>query len=289
MALDNKVDVFERDLMLSYIRQLEEAFAPAETTKVAPKSGIPLVEKIPAAKAEVKRALKAVAERLTPSSTSPKPRKRRSWAFPSPTDSGPATKITASLPDVKKYKPVVKKTPKPAPAPAPIIPAPKPVTKKATKAVAEKPRPSATKATPTKAKVEAKPAPTPAVKAPYPVPSIPGIKKPKKSSNGFSKSDYEELLDFTDAKELLEIRSQMPIKDLTKVMLSREKKSAINTLFGGDSKAFDATLKTLNTFKSYSQAKTYLSDNIAAKYNWLDKSRKDQVSDFIVLVRRRYN
>jgi hypothetical protein len=285
MAVDDKIDVFEQDLMLSYIRQLKEACSTTKTTEKTPSFTAPDIPKTPEPKPEIKTTSKTVTKKPAPLSTYSKPRKRRSWAFPGTTDPEPATKKPASLPVVKKYAAEVKK----AVIPAPNIPAPKPVVKKAPKPVADKPRPSAKKATPPKAKVEKKAAPTPKAKAPGPAHSVPGILKPKKPTDGSSKSDYEELFDFKDAKELLEIRSQMPIKDLTKVMLSREKRSTIKDLFGGDDKAFDATLKTLNTFKSYNQAKAYLSDNIAAKYAWLDKSRKDKASDFIILVRRRYN
>ncbi len=305
MALDDKIDVFEQDLMLSYVRQLKEACSATNTTEktssfTAP--DVPDVPEIPEPKPEIKTASKTVTDKPAPLPTHSKPRKRRSWAFPGTTDAAPATEKSAPLPVVKKYEAEVKqavipapKTPAPKPEakqaviPAPKVPAPKPVVKKAPKPVADKPTPSTKKATPPKAKVEKKAAPTAKAKAPTPAHSVPGILKSKKPTDGSAKSDYEELFDFKDAEELLDIRSQMPIKDLTKVMLSRDKKSTIKDLFGGDDKAFDATLKTLNTFKSYNQAKIYLSENIAAKYAWLDKSRKDKASDFIILVHRRYN
>ena len=302
MSLDNKVDVFEQDLMLSYVRQLKEAFTGAETRGSTPGVKAPGATKTSEPRAEVKAAPKTPIEKPAPSSTSPKSRQRRSWAFPGTTDAGPTAKTTAPLPDVKKYKPAVKNAPKPAPKipapkpqvtkvskPAPERPTPQAAVRTAMKAIAEKIQTSAKRAIPPRAKVIKKLVPAPKTKAPAAAPSVPGILKPKKSSAGFTRADYEELFDFKDAEELLKIRSQMPIKDLTRVMLSREKKAAIKDLFDGDEKAFDATLKTLDTFKSYYQAKTYLAENIATKYNWLDKSRKGKTTDFIILVRRRYN
>ena len=317
MALDDKIDVFEQDLMLSYIRQLKEAFTTAETTAAASRLETPVVSKTPEPGAEFKSTQKSSAEKPAPKFSQPTPRPRRNWSFPANTLTESETNKPAPLPVVEKpeekkasmpvpkkyeYKPEVKKASTPAPKkpepkpdvkkaskPTPKAPEPKPKVKNALKAIAAKLKASAVKAALPKTKAEKKPAPTPRYKAPDPAPSKLSIKKPKKSSDGFSKSDYEDLFDYDDAEELLKLRSQMPIKDLTKVMLSREKKSTIKDLFGGDSEAFDKTLKTLNTFKSYNQAKTYLADNIAAKYDWLDKSRKEKTADFIMLVRRRYN
>jgi hypothetical protein len=334
MALDDKIDVFEQDLMLSYIRQLKEAFTTAETTAAASRLETPVVSKTPEPGAEFKSAQKSTVEKPAPKFSQPTPRPRRNWSFPANTLTESETKEPAPLPVVEKpavikasmpvpkkyeYKPEVKKASTPTPkkyepkpevkkasTPAPKKPEPKPEVKKASKptpkapepkprvktalkAIAAKLKASAVKAALPKSKAEKKPAPTPRYKAPDPAPSRLSITKPKKPSDGFSKSDYEDLFDYNDAEELLKLRSQMPIKDLTKVMLSREKKSTIKDLFGGDSEAFDKTLKTLNTFKSYNQAKTYLADNIAAKYDWLDKSRKEKTADFIMLVRRRYN
>jgi len=316
MALDDKIDVFEQDLMLSYIRQLKEAFTTAETTAATSRLETPVVSKTPEPGAEFKSAQKSTVEKPAPKFSKPTPRPRRNWSFPASTLTESETKKPAPLPVVEKpavikasmpvskkyeYKAEVKKASTPAPKkyepkpnvkkaskPTPKAPAPEPKVKTALKAIAAKLKAAAAKAAVPKAKAEKKPAPTPRYKAPDPVPSRLSITKPKKPSDGFSKSDYEDLFDYDDAEELLKLRGQMPIKDLTKVMLSREKKSTIKDLFGGDSEAFDKTLKTLNTFKSYNQAKTYLADNIAAKYDWLDKSRKEKTADFIMLVRRRY-
>jgi hypothetical protein len=334
MALDDKIDVFEQDLMLSYIRQLKEAFTTAETTVAASRLQTPVAPKTPEPEAKIKTAQKSTVEKPAPTFSQPTPRHRRNWSFPSKTPPASDSKepaplpvveksgvIKTSMPAPKKYahqsevkkdsrpalkkyepKPEAKKASTPAPKkpepkpevkkaskPTPKAPEPKPKVKNALKAIAAKLKASAAKVAAPKARVEKKPAPTSRYKAPDPAPSRLSTTKSKKSSDGFSKSDYAGLFDYDDAEELLKLRGQMPIKDLTKVMLSREKKSAIKDLFGGDSEAFDKTLKTLNTFKSYNQAKTYLADNIAAKYDWLDKSRKEKTLEFIMLVRRRYN
>jgi hypothetical protein len=68
-----------------------------------------------------------------------------------------------------------------------------------------------------------------------------------------------------------------------------EKIFTINELFGGDGKAFDTALKTLNTFNSFDQAKAYLSENIAGQYDWNERGRKKKAINLIKLIRRRYN
>ena len=82
---------------------------------------------------------------------------------------------------------------------------------------------------------------------------------------------------------------ELPIKDLTKAMGLNEKIFTINELFGGDGKAFDTALKTLNTFNSFEQAKAYLSENFAGQYKWNSRSKKKKAINLIKLVKRRYN
>lgn len=300
MALDDKIDVFEQDLMLSYIRQLREAFSPAETNKGKYKPGAPLTPVIPAPKAEIKTSPKTGIKEPVPLSTHSKPRPRRSWAFPGTTASGPVAKKPASLPVVKK--PEVKEAPKPlpkppvskvevkkAPKPAPEPPVPTPEVKKAPKpAPVEYKPPTAKKVAPPKVKVEKKPAPTPKPKILKPVTSKPVKAEPEKYIGSLRESDYEALFEYKDAKELDEMEHKMPIKDLTKVMGSREKTSTINELFGGDRKAYDVAIKTLDGFRSFNQAKKYLAEKIAAKYGWPEKSKKEKAADFVELLRRRY-
>ena len=222
MTLDEKVDVFEQDLMLSYIRQLYEAFSPEENIREISKPEVKPVAPPPKPVVIEKEAPKAPIE-----------------------------------------------IPKEKPAPAP-------------KAV--KPEPVEIKPDPPKVKVEPAPVPEPTIKPPQPEPP-----QTAPSSSSLSQSEYEALFDYTEAKELSERLSQMPIKDLTQAMGLNEKIFTINELFGGDSQAFDIALKTLNTFNSFDQAKAYLSENIAGKFDWTEKSRKKKAINLIKLIRRRYN
>jgi outer membrane biosynthesis protein TonB len=155
-----------------------------------------------------------------------------------------------------------------------------------------KPKPKATKMTPKATPPPPKPnpikveTPPPAESKPKPAPNP---TTPKVAATSASKDDFSELFNHEEAKELSEKLSDLPIKDLTKAMGLNEKIFTINELFGGDNKAFDTALKTLNTFNSFDQAKAYLSENFAGKHNWDSKTNKKKAITFIKLVRRRYN
>ena len=220
MTLDpSNIDDFEQELMLSYIRQLHEAFSPSEKTKKKKKQKTELPPVVSFPKPEKKTAPKPKAE--------PKPEPKAIKMTP---------KATPPLPKVAQVEtppPPAESKPKPAPSPKPA--------------------------------------------------------SPKVSATNTSSDTFSELFDHKEAKELSEKLSALPIKDLTKSMGLNEKIFTINELFGGDNKAFDTALKTLNTFHSFDQAKAYLSDNFAGKYNWDSRSNKKKAITFIKLVRRRYN
>ena len=217
MTLDpSNIDEFEQELMLSYIRQLHDAFSTTKKSKSKKKQKTELPQVVSFPKPE------------------PKPKEK-------------------SKPEAENPEP--KPTPPPAPKPKEV-------------------------------KVET--SSTPAESKPKPAPS-PKPAAPKVAATSSSSEDFNELFDFPEAKELSEKLSAMPIKDLTKAMGLNEKIFTINELFGGDNKAFDTALKTLNTFHSFDQAKAYLSDNFAEKHNWSSKTNKKKAITFIKLVRRRYN
>ena len=100
--------------------------------------------------------------------------------------------------------------------------------------------------------------------------------------------EHAALFEQKEAKELSDRLSQMPIHDLKKSMGLNEKILTINELFGGDHKAFDRALTDLNTLATFEEAKQYMSENLAAKYDWSDKSKKKKAQIFIKLVRRKY-
>lgn len=216
MTLDpSNIDEFEQDLMLSYIRQLHEAFSSDEKPVKKAKAELPPIVNIP--KQEPK--------------SEPKPE---------------------AIPEPKIAKQEVKPTPPPAPKP---------------KEVKFEVPPA-----------ESKPSPAASSKA-----------EPSIVAPSLSKEDFSELFDQKQAKELSEKLSELPISDLTKAMGLNEKIFTINELFGGDGKAFDTMLKTLNTFNNFDQARAYISENIANQYDWTNKEKKKKAINLIKLIRRRYN
>jgi len=224
MTLDpSNIDEFEQELMLSYIRQLHDAFS---------------------------------------------------------IDGKPMKKSKAELPPVVNFpkqehnpepKPESKLEPKPE-----LNPEPKSIRQEDIPVKSDEPKPKV-------ARFEEQPAesiPNPAPSRKY---------EPATSTSGISKEDLNELFDVKQAKELSEKLGESPISDLTKAMGLNEKIFTINELFGGDTKAFDLMLKTLNTFNSFEQAKAYLSENFAGQYDWTHKEKKKKAINLIKLIRRRYN
>lgn len=169
----------------------------------------------------------------------------------------------------------------PASVPAPKIERTKPV-------VVEIPDSIKEYATPT----ETPPPPKPVVvEAPAPEPKPQPQPKPKpqpKVEPIVVEEEHDILFEQKEAKELSDKLSSMPITDLKKSMGLNEKILTINELFGGDNKAFDKALTDLNALDSFQAAKTYMSQNLAGKYEWASTKKKKKAQIFIKLVRRRY-
>ncbi|MEL6865176.1 MAG: hypothetical protein AAFP19_12185 [Bacteroidota bacterium] len=246
MVLDEKhVDVFEQDLMLSYIRQLYSSFSDEDIKKIS-------------------RANR------------PQPLTELSPPPPPPATTKPVQRVVREVAPPPPPKPVAPKVEVAPPPPAPVTPPPAPVTP-----------PPAPVASPTPK------APAPKVEeAPVVVakPAAPPVKKvvERPSTKGVDLSEYADLFEQKEAKELSEKLSEQPIKDLSKAMGLNDKYLTLNELFGGDQKVFDETIKALNGMSNFDEAKAYLAANIAGKYDWSNKNKKKKARHFIKLVRRRY-
>jgi len=125
-----------------------------------------------------------------------------------------------------------------------------------------------------------------------PVAGTPPPAKPelleKHTSSAQPKKEHDALFEQQEAKELSDKLSTLPVRDLTKAMGLNEKILTINELFGGDHRAFDDAIKDLNNMAGFDDAKAYMSENLAEKYNWSAKSKKKKAQIFIKLVSRRY-
>ena len=125
-----------------------------------------------------------------------------------------------------------------------------------------------------------KPKPEPVKPKPAPTPS------PRPSTKNVVNIDS--LLEHKQATELSEKLSERPIRDLTKALSINDRLFFMNELFAKNQNALTAALEHLNQYTRLEEAKPYLSE-LADQYDWLDKEKKDTATNFIKLVRRRYN
>lgn len=127
---------------------------------------------------------------------------------------------------------------------------------------------------------EEEPLPTPA-----PRPNNP--EKPAQKSN--VSSELEELFEISGAVDLSEKLGQLPIPDLSKALGLNEKIFTINELFGSDQNLFNQVIVQLNSFSSFTEAKDFLCEEVAAKFSWTSKEKKKKAKEFIKIVWRRYS
>ncbi len=86
--------------------------------------------------------------------------------------------------------------------------------------------------------------------------------------------------------ELQEKLALDPIKDLKSAIGINDKFQFIETLFGGDEKAFDQAVKSINGFKIYAEAQFWVKSNLREQYKWDDSTTV--VKSFDLLVKRRF-
>ena len=85
--------------------------------------------------------------------------------------------------------------------------------------------------------------------------------------------------------ELQEKLALDPIKDLKAGIGTNDKFQFIASLFGGDEKAFEQAIKTINGFKIYAEAQFWIKSNLREQYKWDDT--EEVVKAFDLLVKRR--
>ena len=86
--------------------------------------------------------------------------------------------------------------------------------------------------------------------------------------------------------ELQEKLALDPIKDLKAGIGTNDKFQFIASLFGGDEKAFDQAIKTINGFKIYAEAQFWIKSNLREQNKWDETD--DVVKAFDLLVKRRF-
>ena len=96
----------------------------------------------------------------------------------------------------------------------------------------------------------------------------------------------EEVLVKIPNTELQEKLALDPIKDLKTAIGINDKFQFTATLFNGDEKAFEMSVKTINGFKIYAEAQFWIKSNLREQYNWDETA--DVVKAFDLLVKRRF-
>jgi hypothetical protein len=86
--------------------------------------------------------------------------------------------------------------------------------------------------------------------------------------------------------ELQEKLALDPIKDLKVGIGTNDKFQFIASLFGGDEKAFEQAIKTINGFKIYAEAQFWIKSNLREQNKWDDTD--EVVKAFDLLVKRRF-
>jgi hypothetical protein len=86
--------------------------------------------------------------------------------------------------------------------------------------------------------------------------------------------------------ELQEKLALDPIKDLKAAIGINDKFQFIASLFGGDEKAFDQAIKTINGFKIYAEAQFWIKSNLREQNKWDEID--EVVKAFDLLVKRRF-
>ena len=87
-----------------------------------------------------------------------------------------------------------------------------------------------------------------------------------------------------------EVKDQIglePIKNLVTAIGINDKFLFIETLFLGDEKVFEESIKTINSFTIYQEAQSWINQELRTKNNWEDDS--SVVNQFDQLVKRRFS
>ena len=118
------------------------------------------------------------------------------------------------------------------------------------------------------------------------IPSLPKLKPVEPLVPRVTESIPKEINATITNTELQEKLALDPIKDLKVAIGINDKFQFIASLFGGDEKAFDQAIKTINGFKIYAEAQFWIKSNLREQNKWDDTD--EVVKAFDLLVRRRF-
>jgi hypothetical protein len=118
------------------------------------------------------------------------------------------------------------------------------------------------------------------------IPNLPKLETVEPIAPKITESISKEINATIINTELQEKLALDPIKDLKAAIGINDKFQFIATLFGGDEKAFEQAVKTINGFKIYPEAQFWIKSNLREQNKWDDTT--DVVKAFDLLVKRRF-
>jgi hypothetical protein len=118
------------------------------------------------------------------------------------------------------------------------------------------------------------------------IPSLPKLEPVEPSISEVTAKIPVEINATITNTELQEKLALDPIKDLKAGIGTNDKFQFIASLFGGDEKAFEQAIKTINGFKIYAEAQFWIKSNLREQYKWDDT--EEVVKAFDLLVKRRF-
>jgi hypothetical protein len=118
------------------------------------------------------------------------------------------------------------------------------------------------------------------------IPNLPKLETVEPIAPKIPESISKEINATITNTELQEKLALDPIKDLKAAIGINDKFQFIATLFGGDEKAFEQAVKTINGFKIYAEAQFWIKSNLREQNKWDDTT--DVVKAFDLLVKRRF-
>jgi hypothetical protein len=118
------------------------------------------------------------------------------------------------------------------------------------------------------------------------IPNLPKLETVEPIAPKITESISKEINATITNTELQEKLALDPIKDLKSAIGINDKFQFIATLFGGDEKAFEQAIKTINGFKIYAEAQFWIKSNLREQNKWDETT--DVVKAFDLLVKRRF-
>jgi hypothetical protein len=118
------------------------------------------------------------------------------------------------------------------------------------------------------------------------IPNLPKLETVEPIAPKITESISKEINATITNTELQEKLALDPIKDLKSAIGINDKFQFIATLFGGDEKAFEQAVKTINGFKIYAEAQFWIKSNLREQNKWDETT--DVVKAFDLLVKRRF-